>query len=47
MIHQPYYHQYTIDEIKEFIDKGIINGGMIPKLECCVEALIKELKMFI
>ncbi|SKA86544.1 N-acetylglutamate kinase [Clostridium sp. USBA 49] len=31
----------TIDEIKEYIDSGIITGGMIPKLECCIDALNK------
>lgn len=31
----------TIDEIKEFTENGIITGGMIPKLECCVDALCK------
>lgn len=26
-------------EIKEYIDLGIISGGMIPKLECCIDAI--------
>ena len=30
----------TIDEIKKYTDEGIITGGMLPKLECCVKALI-------
>lgn len=34
----------TIDEIKEFTESGIITGGMIPKLECCVDALNKGTK---
>lgn len=34
----------TIDEIKEFTENGIITGGMIPKLECCVDALCKGTK---
>jgi acetylglutamate kinase len=34
----------TVEETKEFIDKGIIYGGMIPKLECCVAAINKGTK---
>lgn len=34
----------TVEETKEFIDKGIIYGGMIPKLECCVAAITKGTK---
>jgi acetylglutamate kinase len=34
----------TIDEIKEFTKTGIITGGMIPKLECCIDALCKGTK---
>ena len=26
-------------EIKDYINKGIIQGGMIPKMECCMEAI--------
>jgi acetylglutamate kinase len=29
----------TVEETKEFIDSGIVYGGMIPKLECCVVAI--------
>ncbi len=28
-----------VDEIPDMIEKGIIAGGMIPKVECCVDAL--------
>ena len=28
-----------ISEIPDMIEKGIIGGGMIPKVECCVDAL--------
>lgn len=28
-----------ISEIPDMIEKGIIDGGMIPKVECCVDAL--------
>lgn len=34
----------TIDEIKDYTNSGIISGGMIPKLECCVDALDKGTK---
>ena len=27
------------EQIKEYIKSGIIKGGMIPKLECCIDAL--------
>jgi len=27
------------DEIPQLIEQGVISGGMIPKLECCAEAL--------
>jgi acetylglutamate kinase len=27
------------DQVKELIDEGVIAGGMIPKVECCVDAL--------
>lgn len=29
----------TIKDAEEFIKKGIINGGMIPKTECCINAV--------
>lgn len=29
----------TIEEIKEYIAAGIIKGGMIPKMECCMSAI--------
>ena len=34
----------TIDEINEYIQNGDIKNGMIPKLECCVEAIEKGTK---
>lgn len=27
------------EEIRDYINEGIINGGMIPKMECCMEAI--------
>jgi acetylglutamate kinase len=29
-----------IDEVAQLIDRGVIAGGMIPKVECCVKALL-------
>ncbi len=29
----------TVNQAKELIADGTINGGMIPKVECCIEAL--------
>ena len=29
----------TIEEAKELYAKGIVSGGMIPKVDCCIEAL--------
>lgn len=34
----------TVDEIKEYIGSKIINGGMIPKLECCMDAVLRGTK---
>ena len=34
----------TVEETKEYISKGIVYGGMIPKLECCVAAINKGAK---
>jgi acetylglutamate kinase len=27
------------DEIPQLIDQGVISGGMLPKIECCMQAL--------
>ena len=29
----------TVSEAKKLFDKGVISGGMIPKVDCCIEAL--------
>lgn len=34
----------TIEEIKQYIGCGIIKGGMIPKMECCMDAISKGTK---
>ena len=31
--------QITVTEAKKLYDSGIISGGMIPKVDCCIEAL--------
>ena len=31
----------TVEEAKALYDKGIISGGMIPKVDCCIDALSK------
>lgn len=34
----------TVSEAKTFFDTGIISGGMIPKVECCIEAIERGVK---
>lgn len=34
-------HEMTIDDTKKLYDDGIISGGMLPKVECCVNAIHK------
>ena len=31
--------QLSIEEVRKHIEEGTIRGGMIPKVECCIEAL--------
>ena len=31
----------TVSEAKKLYDSGVISGGMIPKVDCCIEALEK------
>ncbi len=31
--------QITVEEAPKLIESGVINGGMIPKVECCVNAI--------
>ncbi len=33
--------QISTDEIKRYISQGIISGGMIPKMQCCIDAIEK------
>ena len=34
----------TVKEAKKLFDEGIISGGMIPKVDCCIEAIGKGVK---
>jgi len=36
--------QLTVSEAKGLYDEGIISGGMIPKVDCCIEAIEKGVK---
>ena len=31
--------EVNVSEVKELINDGIISGGMIPKVDCCVDAI--------
>ena len=31
--------EVTVEEAAELQSEGVISGGMIPKVECCIEAL--------
>lgn len=37
-------HKLTIQEARELIDKGIVTGGMIPKVNCCVRSLAQGVR---
>ncbi|MCI7639624.1 MAG: acetylglutamate kinase [Clostridiales bacterium] len=34
----------TVREAKNLFDEGVISGGMIPKVDCCIEAINKGVK---
>lgn len=34
----------TIDEAEQLKESGIVSGGMIPKVDCCIEAIHKGVK---
>ena len=36
--------ELTISEAKALYEEGIISGGMIPKVDCCIEAIHKGVK---
>lgn len=37
-------HYVSIDEAEELKKEGIVSGGMIPKIECCIEAIREGVK---
>ena len=37
----------TIADAKKLYDEGVISGGMIPKVDCCIEAIHKGVKKVI
>ena len=36
--------ELTISEAKNLYEEGVISGGMIPKVDCCIEAIHKGVK---
>ena len=34
----------TVSEAKKLFDEGVISGGMIPKVDCCIEAIEKGVR---
>ena len=36
--------ELTVSEARQLFDDGIVSGGMIPKVECCIEAISKGVK---
>ncbi len=40
-------HEINLSEAKELFDSGVICGGMIPKVDCCIEAIHKGVKKVI
>ena len=36
--------EITIEEAAKLYDEGVISGGMIPKVDCCIEAIHKGVK---
>ena len=32
-------HKLTVSEAKNLYEEGVISGGMIPKVDCCIEAI--------
>ena len=37
-------HKLTVSQAKGLYNEGIISGGMIPKVDCCIEAIHKGVK---
>ncbi len=36
--------ELTVSEARKLYDEGVISGGMIPKVDCCIEAIEKGVK---
>ncbi len=36
--------ELTVSEAKKLYDEGVISGGMIPKVDCCIEAIARGVK---
>ena len=36
--------ELTLDQAKELYETGVISGGMIPKVDCCIEAIREGVK---
>ena len=36
--------ELTVPEAKKLYDEGVVSGGMIPKVDCCIEAISKGVK---
>ncbi len=36
--------EVTVSQAKELCERGIVSGGMIPKVDCCIEAVKKGVK---
>ena len=39
--------EITVTEAKKLYEEGVISGGMIPKVDCCIEAIIEGVKKVI
>jgi acetylglutamate kinase len=36
---QSLIHELNFQEAQTLIDSGVVQGGMIPKIECCIKAI--------
>ena len=39
--------EMTVDDAKQLYNEGVISGGMIPKVDCCLEAIYRGVKRVI
>ena len=40
-------HEITLKDAEKLFDEGVISGGMIPKVDCCIEAIREGVKKVI